>query len=173
MRLLISLSLCIFLFVGATIVKYATTWAGVGNLQTITQTAIKDAVTTGKLTQSSAYTIPTGLKCITKADAATYNLAYYYGVSIRGTNDVLVKADFRTIRADVTAGRSECSTTSPNYTLTLYHNGESFEEATTLYTNKELTTTYSGGSIWIVATDGYWTFSLKVNSSGVITWAQC
>lgn len=151
---------------------YATTWAAVAYNQTITQTAIKDAVNTGALYQSSAYTIPTSLRCITKADAVTYKLDSYYGTSLRSTNDVLTKEDFRVVRLDVTAGQVECLTHTSSYTVTAYADFDYLTltaGTSKLYTNKGLTTTYTGSGAWVTITDGWWTYQVKVNSSGVIT----
>jgi hypothetical protein len=147
---------------------YSTTWAGTASNQGITQTAIKDAVTTAALYQTPVYTIPPSLRCITKADAATYHLDSYYGVSLKGTNDLLVKEDFRVCRVDVTEGQTECDVHTSSYTLTVYLDAE-YMYATHIYTDKKLTTSYVGSGAWITITDGFWTYQVKVNSSGVIT----
>lgn len=151
---------------------YATTWAGTGNLQGITFSALKNAVDNGFVYQSPAATIPTTLELITKADLTTYNIINYadFVISGKSSNQVLIKSDFMIIKIDVSAGQPSCGGT--NFTQLIYTSSSVIDIGTVCYTNKERTTTYTGdGTSWY----GYITFStsgvvaIKINSSGVIT----
>lgn len=99
--ILTGFALCCTLFITAALF-FSTTWSGTASNQAVTLSALNNAASTGVFTAKTS--IPTGLKCITKAEAATY---VYLDISYspfanKATNQLVVKSDLIAVSAPPT-----------------------------------------------------------------------
>ena len=150
-------------------------WENTLNNQVVSFQALANAVGVGVFINTVL--VPSNLKAIKRLDIGTYGLTpvqngLFAAALSKPNNQQLIKGDFRSILINSTNGQTACTVQGSYNQLLWLDNDRLIANTTKCYTDKTLTTLFTGGngSAWYNIEGGG---AVKINSSGLIVEISC
>lgn len=159
----------------AFVIQPYTSWTSLADNQAITHDALIEGKNSYGVSMVPPYqTIPTGSKCVTKAEAVSYNVGHFYGLESRADNELITKLDFQVFKLDLSPDNCYAS----DLTQTVHGNFifAAIDVGKYLYTDRQHTSPFVGDNSTLYgiqySSSPYLNpsqYYIKVNLSGMIT----